>query len=755
MTNVASKEILARLLATENITVAHERVPTASFNVRDRVLTLPQWDDMANDTYDHFVGHEVGHALYTPEAGWHESVSDKGEAYRSFLNVVEDARIERMIQTRYPGLRRSFISSYKRLLADGFFGADIERINQYGLIDRLNTYFKCGSLAGVRIEKSEMTWVKQIEKLETWEDVVELTDRLYEFVHGEQAKRDEEIANLLADEPETQDGDGEDDMSDVDMPEASDEELEELFGEKIESPDGEDGDDAADEDGEGAGTPDGDADEGDFGDEDSEDEAQADTGAGEAGDGQLTSKTDSSLRKQIENHFGDRSDIAYANVTLNNNPVDSLIVGYKEIYNEYLYLTASGDNSLEEEKYQAAENRRGREKGKRMYKKFLVNNKKSINYMVKEFEMKKSASAYSRQSVSKTGVIDPLKMNSYKFSDDIFRKVTTTQDGQSHGMIMYVDWSGSMCGDLKNTVEQLLNLVHFCRQVNIPFRVFAFSDRGDSVSYISEHNAGQVAADTTLYTDSFRLLEFFNSDMKKNDFVRASEWMLAIAESVSYGYWGRGWSAPRCLQLGGTPLDDAIIAAIKVHESFQKKYRVDIVNTIFLTDGDSHSANSISKNGGYNSISSLFDSRGDWRILHLNDPVTKKRYRCVGRRGEQTAVLLKMYRERTGSTTIGYRIVPTQLRKFQSEMPSSIGYYETIDLHTELKKDKFVILPACLGYDKAYAIAGGKNLETSNGAIVVEEGETSKAKIRTAFKKANGARKGSRKMLSDLIDTVA
>ena len=751
MTNVASKEILARLLANENLTVAHERVPTASFNVRDRILTLPQWDDMASDTYDHFVGHEVGHALYTPEDGWHESASSKGETYRSFLNVVEDARIERMIQTRYPGLRRSFISSYKRLLADGFFGADIERINQYGLIDRLNTYFKCGSLAGVRIEKSEMTWVRQIEKLETWEDVVELTDRLYEFLMGEQAERDQEIENILSNEPEIQEDEDEDmeDFGDVD----TDDEDEGNSEGKGNTNSDEDGDET-DEEGEGAGAPDGDEDEGDDSDTTSESETQSNAGAGESGDSMLSSKTDSSLRKQIENHFGDRSDIAYANVILNNNPVDGLIVGYKEIYDEYLSLTDSGDNSLEEEKYQAAENRRGREKGKRMYKKFLVNNKKSINYMVKEFEMKKSASAYSRQSVSKTGVIDPLKMNSYKFSDDIFRKVTTTQDGQSHGMIMYVDWSGSMCGDLKNTVEQLLNLVHFCRQVNIPFRVFAFSDRGDAASYINKQAAAQVADDTTLYTDCFRLLEFFNSDMKKNDFVRASEWMLAIAESVSYGYWGRGWSAPRCLQLGGTPLDDAIIAAIKVHESFQKKYRVDIVNTIFLTDGDSHSANSKSKTGGYQSISSLFDSKGDWRVLHLNDPVTKKRYRCVGYRGQQTATLLKMYRERTGSTTIGYRIVPTQLRKFQSELPSSITYYESIDLHTELKKEKFVILPACLGYDKAYAIAGGKNLETSNGAIEVEGGE-SKAKIRTAFKKANNARKGSRKLLSDLIETVA
>ena len=753
MTNVASKEILARLLANENLTVTHERVPTASFNVRDRILTLPQWDDMANDTYDHFVGHEVGHALYTPEDGWHESASSKGETYRSFLNVVEDARIEKMIQTRYPGLRRSFISSYKRLLADGFFGADIERINQYGLIDRLNTYFKCGSLAGVRIEKSEMTWVRQIEKLETWEDVVELTDRLYEFLMGEQAERDQEIENILSNEPEIQEDEDEDmeDFGDVD---ADDEDEDEGNSDGKGNTNSDEDGDETDEEGEGAGAPDGDEDEGDDSDTTSESESQSDAGAGESGDSMISSKTDSSLRKQIENHFGDRSDIAYANVTLNDNPVDGLIVGYKEIYDEYLSLTDSGDNSLEEEKYQASENRRGREKGKRMYKKFLVNNKKSINYMVKEFEMKKSASAYSRQSVSKTGVIDPLKMNSYKFSDDIFRKVTTTQDGQSHGMIMYVDWSGSMCGDLKNTVEQLLNLVHFCRQVNIPFRVFAFSDRGDSVSYINKRDADRVADDTTLYTDCFRLLEFFNSDMKKIDFVRASEWMLAIAESVSYGYWGRGWSAPRCLQLGGTPLDDAIIAAIKVHESFQKKYRVDIVNTIFLTDGDSHSANSKSKTGGYQSISSLFDSKGDWRVLHLNDPVTKKRYRCVGYRGQQTATLLKMYRERTGSTTIGYRIVPTQLRKFQSELPSSITYYESVDLHTELKKEKFVILPACLGYDKAYAIAGGKNLETSNGAIEVEGGE-SKAKIRTAFKKANNARKGSRKLLSDLIETVA
>ena len=81
-----TKDILAKLLATENLTVVHDNVPTASFDVKDRVLTLPQWNDMKDYTYDHLVGHEVGHALYTPEQGLHDAVTDKskGKAFKSF-----------------------------------------------------------------------------------------------------------------------------------------------------------------------------------------------------------------------------------------------------------------------------------------------------------------------------------------------------------------------------------------------------------------------------------------------------------------------------------------------------------------------------------------------------------------------------------------------------------------------------------------------------------------------------------------------
>ena len=64
--------------------------------------------------------------------------------------------------------------------------------------------------------------------------------------------------------------------------------------------------------------------------------------------------------------------------------------------------------------------------------------------MVKEFEMKKAAHAYSRSKQDKSGVIDPLKLHSYKYNDDIFKRLTLLPDGKNHGLMMFIDWSGSM-----------------------------------------------------------------------------------------------------------------------------------------------------------------------------------------------------------------------------------------------------------------------------------------------------------------------
>ena len=95
------KELLAKLLANENITVVSQDVETASFDVKRRVLTMPIWkNDMHVDTEDHLTGHEVGHALYTPADKWMTMAEKSTSGFRTFVNVVEDARIERMVQDR-------------------------------------------------------------------------------------------------------------------------------------------------------------------------------------------------------------------------------------------------------------------------------------------------------------------------------------------------------------------------------------------------------------------------------------------------------------------------------------------------------------------------------------------------------------------------------------------------------------------------------------------------------------------------------
>ena len=737
--NLNSKDILARLLATENVTVTHKNAQTASFNVRDRVLTLPMWDDMDSNTYDHLVGHEVGHALYTPEDGWHDAVCSKGQAYKSFLNVVEDARIEKMIQARYPGLRRSFISSYKKMLSEGFFGGDIETINTFDLIDRINTYFKAGRSAGIRIDRDETIWVNEIENLETWEDVVDVTDRLFEFC---KAKKDEELDQLedFISSPENQEEEEEDEDSEYDAFDHEDD-----YDDEDSDSNSTDVDQASQKD-------DSQSVDSEEADEEADDQpmsASDQSFSPEEEEDDMTSKTDKQLRKNIANEHGDNSDCDFRNIYISGASIKGRIVGYKTIIDDY--MTPKSDD---EHDCNSMDIKRGLRIGKEMYKKFLLENKKTVNYMVKEFEMKKSASAYSRQSISKTGVIDPVKMNSYLYNDDIFRKVSVTMDGKNHGMIMYMDWSGSMAEDLNSTISQLLNLALFCKQVSIPFRVYAFTDRGFAIDASDPSSNQYTPINTTGYYEGFRLLEMFNSEMSRKDFNAMAEICLALSKSYMSG--SRSWHCPNALMLGGTPLDECIIAALQIHDEFKAKTNVDIVNTIFLTDGDSHPAlvrTQDDERAYHSRMNHLFDSHGN-RVLYLNDPVTKKRYRVSGYRDMGTATLLKIYRERTKSVTVGYRIMSPSWGSFKYQLPSSVSWSMGTDLCKKMRADRFVVLPPVLGYDRCFAIAGGRFLATSNGEIEVDS-DASKAKIRTAFKKANNSRKGSRKLLSDLIETIS
>ena len=768
MTNINSKEVLAKLLATENIDIVHANVSTASFDVKERVLTLPMWEDMKDFTYDHLVGHEVGHALWTDADKWAEEISKNPKNFKGFLNIVEDARIEKLIQRKYPGLKSSFIKSYKKMLADGFFGKDADEINSFKLIDRLNILFKCGQTVGVNIEKDERIWVDKMASIETFDQAIALAHELFgkaKQEHQEKQAAKEEYQAMMSEEAEDefeqefesdQDGDEEfEPNSDYDDPNGW-------------------GDDEDDSDDEEDSTSSSDSDESDNGDDDSQSssggnsiedvsneetsETKSQTSAHSAGENTPLdpdlpiAETEQSLENNIEQEFGKTDsdvDIKNWSLDLNEKRHTDRIIGYKTILEE---ASSRMQDALSA--------------GTKMYRDFQINNKKTINYLVKEFEMKKKASEYKRATVSKTGVIDTLKMNNYKFSDDIFKKMTIVPDGKNHGLVMFIDWSGSMASQMANTIDQLINLVSFCRQVQIPFQVYAFSDNDyrDDINKLEDGMLENLKnKNMTAFTTSYHLLQFFDSKMSRTEFQKACALTLAIGKfwqnryryDNKYGF----YSVSRKFWLSGTPLNDAIISAHVLVKQFQKSKRLDIVNTIFLTDGASHSAHYYSH---YHGDVRLGKTYIDKRWSHhghrhtIINPITKKQFRInYGKyhsSGDITKTLIKSLADYTGSNVIGFHILPTRKPSALNEMPYSYEYSQKLKMWETLKKQKFCIFPDT-GYTKQFAVLGS-DLQTSNGEIVVKENATT-GQIRNAFKKANKGKKESRLMLSQFIDLVA
>ena len=101
----------------------------------------------------------------------------------------------------------------------------------------------------------------------------------------------------------------------------------------------------------------------------------------------------------------------------------------------------------------------GQQKWADRYRSYKRESVQEVNYMVKEFEMKKSEyDLYRRSSTSKTGVLDTSKLHTYKFNDDIFKKVTSVTEGKNHGLVFYVDWSGSMAHVMEKTIRQMYSL---------------------------------------------------------------------------------------------------------------------------------------------------------------------------------------------------------------------------------------------------------------------------------------------------------
>ena len=188
MTQTFTKDntVLAKLFAEEDIHVVHRQAHTASFDVKKRELVLPILKFMSKDIQDLMTLHEVGHAFWTTVDMMRETSERK--IHHSIVNILEDVRIEKMIQEKYKGSKVIFKRGYQELIKNNFFETYGKDINSYNLIDRINLHFKHHE--NVEFSDDEMVWVKKADATKTCAEVLDLAEELHTFMKEQQESQE-------------------------------------------------------------------------------------------------------------------------------------------------------------------------------------------------------------------------------------------------------------------------------------------------------------------------------------------------------------------------------------------------------------------------------------------------------------------------------------------------------------------------------------------------------------------------------------
>ena len=701
------KGTLAKLLATENLTVEHRKVSTACFDVEKRLLILPIWKTASNTVYDLLVGHEVGHALYTPNEDY------KG-ASKAFMNVLEDARIERMMKVTYPGLRKSFFEGYRELWEQDFFGVKNDNLASLSLIDRINLYFKGNP--DIPFADEELVWVSRASKTKTFADVVALAKELWEYANQ---KQEEKEAMVM---PPSQNGQQQADREEEVSPTNSE-------GETESTDDGESEQQESDS---------------------ASDPAQLDVPSYEGGGDvdETESVTDEALAQALETLVDDNAK-EWVYLTTPNIDIDEYIVPFGVVQEKLnFHFNGRAFSSPDDQDYY----NKNLQYAFSHYSSFKKDTQKTVNYLCKQFEMKKSADEYKRAATSKTGVLDTNKLFKYKLTEDIFKKVTVIPEGKNHGLVMHLDWSGSMQYQLLDTLKQVYNLVWFCKKAGIPFRVYAFqSGYGYEDRYKEEITQGENELGLSC---DFRLLEFFSSRQNAKSLEKSMQLVYAQVFAMN------GWRLNHLSEytLGGTPLAEAVYCTRQIVAQMKKVERVSKVNVICLTDGEANPMSYIQRvpeeyRYSDKELRYTYLCHARHKVFFLRDPKTGYTRKISHHPYETTKEIVSFYREITDYNWVGIRICSkVDLTRLVREFAND--EFDAID--KQWKKERFASIKNKAGFSESFYMPNqGIGTGTQDLDVKQKKEVATKAELTRAFKKHMGSKMTNKTILNAFIEQIA
>ena len=720
--NLEVKGTLARLLATEDLLVEHKNVSTASFNVHSRVLTLPRWEKASNNIFNLLISHEVAHALFTPDEDWRK----KTKVPQGFINVTEDVRIEVLMKRKYAGLPKTFYRGYHELYDQDFFGIADEDVSTMNIADRVNLHFKIGNFIKVPFTDEELVVVEQCAAAVTFDDAIAAAEALY-ALHEQQKQEQQQTQEQVStspegtEEPQGNEG-GESEEPENQPTDGEDESLEGGSPQEAEDGDGEDAEHQETE----------------------EDQGGGDTAGNLSDDVSTMDNFNENLEDlATKSTYNEPLYLTYPNVSS-----DQVVASNKEIH-EYIQESFARQRFYITDQYESSPDNVERilesmfGQHQKAYATFRSGIQSEVNYMVKEFECKKSAAAYSRASTSRTGVLDCTKLHTYKYNEDLFKKVTTLPEGKNHGLVFVLDWSGSMCYVLEDTIKQLLSIVMFCDKVNIPFDVYAFTNEWNrnEVSYSSDSDV----TNEIHVGNEFSMMNLLTSRVNRKELNRQMETIFMIARSYSRHCMD---IVPSRVGLSGTPLNEALISLRKILPEFKERNGVEKAHVMVLTDGEAGWIR-------YTHEIETYDGKTKISLNRLGHQNAYLRNRNTGNvsqvdksklGGLTTAILEDLRAEFPESTFTGFRI----LEKRGGWFVRQAVQYDEAQL-SKWKKEKTIALTNA-GYNKYFIVASDSMQESTE--FEVDNG-ASKAKIKSAFAKSLKSKKSNKKILGDFITLIA
>lgn len=740
---------VAKLLSKENITIHRSySYRTAFFDIEKRQLGLPILDNVPRDVYDLFIGHEIGHALWTRMDNFDSFKAQFGNKH--LYNVLEDIRIEKLSQSAYPGLIQCFKRGYRHLYENGFFGDTSEsRINGLNFLDRLNLVAKLGKeLVDPTFTEEEKILLNEAMGIKTHADVERVARLILDHTSNNPEEQpdpanNDNLQKNMSDENTNEEQQG-DDSESMESDENAKDDGEESFTNNTKN----DSDEKLDQSN---------SENVDSSDDTEENQESSDGNESSSAQNmdddypELESETQKEFEKNLEKNRVSEEDICRTSCDFqfrepDKNIIQNSIFDYKKIFslrdNDPTYILKKGYFTTPD--------------CVREYSSFNKTTKKMVSILRNEFEQKKAAYEYSRSKISKRGTINVNAIHKYKFSEDIFSSVTELAQARSHGIVFLVDYSGSMYDSLGEILKKILILTDFCKSLSIPFEVYGFTTNNDITAFDVEDDQVDVRM--------AKMLNLLSSSMTKAEYQRAHRDLyfqsLNPTDPLS-----------KIEALGGTPLLESLVISHYLVKEFKKKHSIQIANFMVLSDGEGNDIMFNRKINYYdyytgktipgNAYGKIFG--GKWFKFSL----TARRLRSTYY--ENMEAILQNMKDSLNVNTMCFYVAPYayKLNDKIHDIAANVypDYTDQSKLKTQLKnelsKNLICHIEKAIGYDKYILMANAKNKASAGDddyesfdEVSIDENASEKD-IQKMFLKYSKSNKSSKIFAKEFIETIS